>query len=228
MEVQFSRTPRGRPRYRPTEADRATVKLMVAAGLQHNVIRTCLAEGGISLNTMHHHFASELKTSDLLVSAIATSQVAKAVNKGEPWAIKFWLTRRSGVKPTRSPEATGVDGAQSTNIHIRQGYFPADTRRSAGKRSIALSRESRAQIAARNQRSTDGAPAAAQMGGQNTSRPMQIAPQSRHLSQRACHTNVYVCVWAQKASRSILCISTSAARSISPKIALRHVQCPIL
>ena len=130
MEVQFSRTPRGRPRYRPTEADSATVKLMLAAGLEHNAIRICLADGGISLNTMHQHFASELKTSELSVAAVAASQLAKAVNKGEPWAIKFWLTRRSGVKLTRLPSPCGGGGrTKYKHPHPPRAH---DTRRSAG------------------------------------------------------------------------------------------------
>jgi len=39
--------PGGRPKYIPTDADRATVRNMAAAGIPHETIASCLGKNGI-------------------------------------------------------------------------------------------------------------------------------------------------------------------------------------
>lgn len=104
--------PNGRPPYSPTEADRATVKHLAAAGTPHEQICICLGIDGIDLVTMYKHFRRELDTSKGQVTAFAMSAVIKGIQAGELDAARLWLRCRAGWKETNDLQVSGPDGGK--------------------------------------------------------------------------------------------------------------------
>lgn len=102
----------GRPKYEPTEADRATVRNMAAAGIPQHNIRQCIGKNGISEPTLRKHFAVEMKTAPHMVTGFAMSKLFKLIQEEELGAICFWLKCKAGFEERtahRVVDATGAD-----------------------------------------------------------------------------------------------------------------------
>lgn len=95
--------------YKPTDADRNTVRIMAAAGVSQQDIATCIGTKGISEPTLRKHFARELKTAYLMANAQAVAKLFEAVNKGESWAVCFWLKCRARWQEVVRYEHTGAN-----------------------------------------------------------------------------------------------------------------------
>ncbi len=92
---------RGQPQYEPTQADRNTVKSMMATGFTQPQIARCIGTDGIDEKTLRLHFRDELDTSrDKANAAIANVAYQRAI-AGEAWAVCFWLKCRAGWKETQ-------------------------------------------------------------------------------------------------------------------------------
>lgn len=108
----------GRPRYRPTPADRDTVKAMAAAGIHQSQIAKCIGEYGVAEKTLRLHFRKELDLSKDQVTAVAMSKMVAAMNAGEAWAICFWMKCRAGWQERQILEHTTPEGARPVQIEV--------------------------------------------------------------------------------------------------------------
>ena len=141
--------PNGRPPYQPTDADRATVKNMVAAGIPCREICECLGQDGIDEETMRKHFRREIHISRNSVSAFAMSVVVNALKAGDMDAAKFWLRCRAGWKETERHEITGADGGpvRTADVNPRELLIqaldgqPADVKASVARKLLAMDRK---------------------------------------------------------------------------------------
>lgn len=116
----------GRPRYDPSENDRALVRNMAAAGLAQNAIQRCMPKAPKSEKTFRKYFRTELDTSQAIVSAKAVSKCIAAIEKGEAWAICFWLKCKAGFQETSAHRI--VDKAdEDREIIVRYEDRPAKT-----------------------------------------------------------------------------------------------------
>ena len=106
--------PRKQP-YSPTEADRATVQNLVALGVPHAEIATCLGKDGIDPKTLRKHFRREIDTATLKVKALCMSKLIQAMNNGEAWAVCFYLKAKCGWQERAKMEITG-DGGEPIKI----------------------------------------------------------------------------------------------------------------
>ncbi len=97
----------GSPRYEPTEADRTTVTVMTAIGLNQNDIASCLGKNGISKPTLEKYFAHEIAIGLMKVNGLAGQGLVKAIQNGEAWAICFWMKCRMGWRETQKLEVSG-------------------------------------------------------------------------------------------------------------------------
>jgi len=95
--------------YTPTPEDRNTVRTMAAGGIPQERIAACIG-GGITAKTMRKHFRRELAIAGDQANAVAVSMLFAAVQKGEAWAICFWLKCRAGWRETDRHEIVGEDG----------------------------------------------------------------------------------------------------------------------
>jgi hypothetical protein len=109
----------GRPKYKPTQSDRDTVKAMSAAGIPHESIAKCLGTNGIAENTMRLHFRREIDTSRDLVTGMAMGQLVQAVSRGEAWAICFWMKCRAGWQERQVMEHTTPEGTAPVRVDVR-------------------------------------------------------------------------------------------------------------
>ncbi len=108
-----------KPRYLPTDADRNTVRIMAAAGISQEHIALCIASRagghhGISETTLRKHFDRELKTAYHMANAQAVAKLFEAVNRGEGWAVCFWLKCRARWQEVVRYEHTGADSGPVT------------------------------------------------------------------------------------------------------------------
>ena len=92
---------RGKPKYQPTAADRATVQNLAALGATHADIAMCVGTKGIDEKTLRKHFRRELDTSVMEVKALAMSKVVAAIKNGEAWAVCFFLKCKAGWRETQ-------------------------------------------------------------------------------------------------------------------------------
>jgi len=100
--------PGGRPPFQPTDQDRATVKNMAAAGINQDLIRRCIS-GKINDKTFRKHFREELDLSATLVTGFAMSKLFACIQKGEAWAICFWLKCKANFQETTAVNQRLVD-----------------------------------------------------------------------------------------------------------------------
>ena len=100
----------GRPAFKPTEEQRATVRAMAAYGVPEDDIAKVIGTSG---PTLRKHFRHELDTAHAEANAkVAQSLYNKATGDG-PNAVTaaiFWLKTRAGWKDVTSHEHTGKDG----------------------------------------------------------------------------------------------------------------------
>jgi hypothetical protein len=99
-----SKNGRGRPKYEPTPADRATVKNLAAVGVPHSEIARCIGTHGISEPTLRKHFRRELDVSLNEVKALAMSGLVQGLKKGESWAVCFTLKCKGGWREMSNHE----------------------------------------------------------------------------------------------------------------------------
>ncbi len=102
------------PAYKPTDADRNTVHIMAASGLSQDKIALCLGKKGIAEATLRKHFKRELATAYLEANAKAVGKLFEAVDRGESWAICFWLKCRARWQEVVRYEHTGADSGPVT------------------------------------------------------------------------------------------------------------------
>jgi hypothetical protein len=104
--------PRGRPKYRPTEADRNTVRSMAATGFTHEAIAKCLGTKGVDEKTLRKHFRTELDTAaERANAAVANRAYQMAVTGDPPAATFFWLKCRARWQETHKLEHQMLDDA---------------------------------------------------------------------------------------------------------------------
>jgi len=96
--------------YHPTAADKQTVKTMVACGIPQEDIARCLGTDGIDAKTLRKHYRDELDTSIAKANSVIASRLYAAAERGEPWAVCFWLKTRGRWHETSAHEHTGPDG----------------------------------------------------------------------------------------------------------------------
>ncbi len=101
----------GRPQYVPTDADRALVRNMAAAGIRQNAIQRCMPRAPKSDKTFRRVFRTELDTSQDIVSAKAVSKCISAIDAGEAWAICFWLKCKAGFEERTAHRMVDQEGA---------------------------------------------------------------------------------------------------------------------
>lgn len=103
----------GRPPYQPTERDRDTVKVMVAAGIEHANIARCLR---IAQMTLRKHFREEIDTSAERANAqVAGVLFKRATNPSDPSGVTaaiWWTKTRMGWKEKNETAITGADGKE--------------------------------------------------------------------------------------------------------------------
>ena len=95
--------------YKPTEADRNTVKTMVACGIRHEDIARCLGHTGIDDKTLRKHFRDELDTASVRANSVIASRLYAAAERGEPWAVCFWLKTRARWQERSAREPSGAE-----------------------------------------------------------------------------------------------------------------------
>jgi hypothetical protein len=111
--------PGGRPKYKPTEADRNTVRSMAATGFTHEQIATCLGTAGIDPKTMREHFAVELDTAANKANAVVANRAYQmAVAGNPPAATFFWLKCRAGWKDSAGPSSDGAGGGKTSQVVV--------------------------------------------------------------------------------------------------------------
>jgi len=99
----------GRKAFQPTDAQRAEVATLSAAGFLHEGIAKYI---GIDPDTLSKHFKPELETAKMKLIGNAVSKLHAAVNKGEAWAICFTLkTQGKDMGWAERFEHTGKNGA---------------------------------------------------------------------------------------------------------------------
>jgi len=96
--------------YKPTEADRNTVKTMVACGIRREDIARCLGHTGIDDKTLRKHFRDELDTASVSANSVIASRLYAAAERGEPWAVCFWLKTRARWQERSAMEPSGAEG----------------------------------------------------------------------------------------------------------------------
>ena len=102
--------PGGRPFYQPTDAERVMVRNMAAAGLSQQTIQLCLPKAPKHPKTFVKAFREELTTSGPMVTARAMSKLVVALDKGEAWAICFWLKCKAGFEERTAHRVVDKEG----------------------------------------------------------------------------------------------------------------------
>lgn len=109
--IKMART--GRPPYEPTERDRQTVEIMVAAGIERPNIALCV---GISEPTLRKHFRRELDTASVRANTrVAAALFKKATSDDHPGAVTaaiWWTKCRNRWAEVVKNEHTGANGEE--------------------------------------------------------------------------------------------------------------------
>lgn len=97
----------GHPFYKPTAADRNTVKFMSVAGIPQEIIADCIGTEGIDPKTLRFHFKREIAIAKAAIIGKAVGKLYEAIDNGAPWAICFMLKCRGGWHEKSSVEVSG-------------------------------------------------------------------------------------------------------------------------
>ncbi len=81
----------GMPPYVATDQQRAMVRVMVAGGIQQEIIAQAI---GINRSTLQKHFRTELDSGMGMANAQIVAALFKECGTGNIRAIEFWLTNR--------------------------------------------------------------------------------------------------------------------------------------
>ena len=85
-----------RPRFEPTEAQRLTVKSLVACGIRQEEIASNI--GIRSPKTLREHFGKELVSGVTEANYKVAKTVYEKAIKGDMYAAQFWLRCRGGPR----------------------------------------------------------------------------------------------------------------------------------
>jgi hypothetical protein len=113
----------GRPAYKPTEKDRAQVKMLSGMGVTSEDIAAVV---GISEPTMRKYFSAELKVGFIQANAqVAQSLYKQATDKDKPNVIAaiFWLKTRAGWKEAKDVELGKKEIKQQSAGEVTKGRF---------------------------------------------------------------------------------------------------------
>lgn len=113
----------GRPAYKPTEKDRAQVKMLSGMGVISEDIAAVI---GISEPTMRKYFSAELKVGFIQANAqVAQSLYKQATDKDKPNVIAaiFWLKTRAGWKEAKDVELGKKEEKQEAAQKASTGKF---------------------------------------------------------------------------------------------------------
>ncbi len=100
---------RGRPRYKVTDKDRATVKAMTGYGIKQDDVARVI---GISDVTLRKHFAAELDGAIAEANAAVAQSLFQMATKGKQVAAAiFWMKARGGWREISETEVSGKAGA---------------------------------------------------------------------------------------------------------------------
>ncbi len=105
---------RGRPPHVPTEALKATVKIMVAGGIQHEHVAACL---GIDRETLRRHYRFELANGKAQANAQVVARLFKMTD-GNVRAAEFWLTNQAKANWAHT-QKVAVDQRDVTDLGDR-------------------------------------------------------------------------------------------------------------
>jgi hypothetical protein len=95
-----------RPRFEPTEAQRLTVKSLVACGIRQEEIASNI--GIRSPKTLREHFGKELASGVTEANYKVAKTVYEKAIKGDMYAAQFWLRCRVGWKDGSAYEPQAV------------------------------------------------------------------------------------------------------------------------
>lgn len=100
--------PKGRPEFKPTAANRQSVRTLARVNYKHEAIAEYL---GIDSDTLRKHFKTELLVTKMNMLGDAANKLVAAVKKGEPWAVCFTLKTQAKEQGwSERYEVTGKDG----------------------------------------------------------------------------------------------------------------------
>lgn len=120
-----------RQMFKPSDADKNTVRTMAACGINHERIARCIGDHGVDDKTLRKHFAEELATSAEKANAAVASQVYQAAMRGEAWACCFWLKCRAHWQETQAYRLTDESG-NDRNITVEIEYLAANPPKTPG------------------------------------------------------------------------------------------------
>jgi hypothetical protein len=92
--------------FQATEEERQTVRSMSVGGIPQDHIAAAI-RGGISEPTLRKHFRRELDLARDQITCLAVGQLVRAIGRGEPWAICFYLKCRAGWSERQALQVTG-------------------------------------------------------------------------------------------------------------------------
>jgi hypothetical protein len=108
---------------------------MAACGIPQVEIARCLGEKGIDAKTLRKHFEQELETASIKANSVVANRLYLAAERGEPWAVCFWLKTRAKFRETdprpgqTAPDAPNMQG--DFTFHELLTTFTEATRRKA-------------------------------------------------------------------------------------------------
>jgi hypothetical protein len=112
--------PGGRPQYEPSDADRQTVRLMIAAGYDHLQVARCIAQHGIAPKTLRKHFRRELDVGLIEANSAVAKRAYEMAEAGDPPAATFfWLKCRCGWRETQQVEHSGPGGGKLEVVFVK-------------------------------------------------------------------------------------------------------------
>src|ERR1017187_8501547 len=177
--------PGGRPKYKPTEADRNTVRSMAATGFTQEQIATCLGIAGIDPKTLREHFAVELDTAaNRANAAVASRAYQMAVAGNPPAATFFWLKCRAGWNELTGPSSDGAGRGKTRQVAVVPAGqpLPAATALSPAIKAGATPRGANGQVIPWVGGLFGGTAADSRKSGREAEKPAQPEPGGRNGS----------------------------------------------
>jgi len=106
MANQKPKRGRGKPAHEPTKESRRQVEMMVASGIQFDLIAAII---GISANTLRRHYRQELDLGKGKANAMVAANIFRQATKDDPRCAPFalfWAKTQMGWKETQVVENT--------------------------------------------------------------------------------------------------------------------------
>ena len=100
-----------RPAHEPTDLDRNTVSVMIAAGIAQADVARCR---GISAVTLRKHYKHEIATGTTAINTLVVIEHIKRIKAGDFQAIKWWEQSRMGWR-----EHVVVDDSRLQDVPLR-------------------------------------------------------------------------------------------------------------